>query len=91
VLLAVDETKEADTVSDTEEEEGEENEKPKAFFRFIGEQESLHELFAEAVTCKHCKKGKGEVSFEPNGLATTVHIKCDVSFAQCSHCFISRI
>jgi hypothetical protein len=65
-------------------EDTEEDTKPEAvssetqnYYRFIGETDRVRELFAKAVICSHCKKGKLEVTFPTSGIATSIHTRCE--------------
>ena len=53
--------------------------------RFIGETQSLQDLFTESSLCRQCKKGSLQVTFETVSVATTVHTRCTNSKCR-THC-----
>jgi hypothetical protein len=62
----------------------EEEQEPENYFRFIGETQSIRELFHKAAICGQCKKGKLEVTFKSNCVATWLHTKCDNCLTHCA-------
>jgi hypothetical protein len=52
------------------------DEEQEPYVRFLGETGSIRELFADAVFCGTCKRGKLELTFETKCLATSIHTRC---------------
>jgi hypothetical protein len=78
VMPSVGEHVEADDQERDEEQEAE------SYCRFIGETDSLRQLFLESAVCSVCRKGSLEISFESNCIATSVHTRCTNCQTHCA-------